>query len=736
MVALNESQRMTRRLSFRDVVENIDPCNEPIAKKPIAPPPGLSRSFSYSSTSHKDASHEMHHYATDCGSMVKTLDQRIRRSIDELWSDDHPKAEQPSSTHKRTSQQALTTEAAVPLKEVGARQLRKQHTIGANGWKHILYELHAPHRLDLHEHILKPRDEAVSAADWLRETDERRSRAKLSRDETEKRTRLSLSDAAVLNPSLDVQLDDDSDGSPVAHPPVKRPSLVRSLSRGSTVALTPIVDTRAHMECDMMESQMEAEPLPSAVVPIHVRNPALPSYDVQAYIESEWYRQAYGMHGQIEMENAYSPPSSPCGPSASSPPMMASPTMMPVGMEMVEMVAPMSPTTSCYAAMGGCFYDAMDGSSLGPMTTAPIGYPYPMYPQMMTGGMPMMAPLMGMHGMANLPAEMQQMREFYSPPSLPRGLSPNERDERRGAHSERSAVQHRPAPHGVSVALPLSAALAFEQDGSRRLQMQMMSMSSTKLAVTVSELSPHLGQLCTHLFGNYLVSKMASLPAAQAALHVALRGRVVELLKHAQGSRVMQAAIDAFPNAMAHELINELRSHVVEVSMSTNGSWGVVAAFKRAKPPFVVAELAAQLMTLSTCQNGSRVVQRVLPEAAAHGMQPELDAVWTALDACGSSHTTRLALDSHANYVVQIALRLGTTSAELRPLVHRLAQSIDTLARSKCGSNVAEVLVSVAPPEVLLEISQKLERSSDLEQHCFGRHVVTALNKRLMVATQ
>lgn len=728
MVALNESQRMTRRLSFRDVVENINPCHEPIAKKPVAPPPGLSRSFSYSSTSHKYAPHEMHHYAADCDSMVKTLDQRIRRSIDELWSDDHPKPEQPSSTHKRTSQQALTTEAAVPLKEVGPRLLRKQHTIGANGWKHILYELHAPHRLDLQEHILKTREDAVSAADWLRETDERRLRARLSRGETEKRTRLSLSDAALLNPSLDVQLeDDDSDDSPIDHE-VKRPSLLRSLSRGSSKALSPIMAAPEQMEHDV-----EALPPASAAVPIHVRNPALPSYDVQAYIESEWYRQVYGMHGQIEMENAYSPPSSPCGPSPSSPLIMASPTMMPVGM---EMVAPMSPMVSAYATMGGCVYDGMDGASLVPMATAPVGYPYPMYEQI-AGGMPMMAPLVGMH-----PSEpmvgMQQMGEFYSARSLPRGYThAAQRDERRSAHGGRSGVHHRPSPHGgASAALPPSVALAFEQEGSRKLQMQMMSMSSTKLAATVSELSPYLGELCTHLFGNYLVSKMASLPAAHAALHATLRGRVVELLKHAQGSRVMQAALDAFPDAMARELIEELRWHVVEVSMSTNGSWGVVAAFKRTKSPFVVHELAAQLLTLSTCQNGSRVVQRVLPEAAAHGMQLELEAVWTSLDACGSGHTTRLALDAYANYVVQIALRLGSTSSKLEPLIQRLVQSIDTLARSKCGSNVAEVLVNVAPPDMLLAISEKLEQSADLEQHCFGRHVVGALNKRLMAATQ
>ena len=56
-------------------------------------------------------------------------------------------------------------------------------------------------------------------------------------------------------------------------------------------------------------------------------------------------------------------------------------------------------------------------------------------------------------------------------------------------------------------------------------------------------LEPHLFELSKHTFGNYAVSKLATLPPTHPALTRALRGNVVELLQHPQGSRVVQAAM-------------------------------------------------------------------------------------------------------------------------------------------------------------------------------------------------
>merc|ERR1719502_7081 len=99
-------------------------------------------------------------------------------------------------------------------------------------------------------------------------------------------------------------------------------------------------------------------------------------------------------------------------------------------------------------------------------------------------------------------------------------------------------------------------AMAKEQEGSRTLQRALTGMSPVRLQEACAELGPHLGELATNLFGNYLVSSMASLPEAQPWIERALRGRVIELMMHAQGSRVVQAAVVALPSHAVQALVD------------------------------------------------------------------------------------------------------------------------------------------------------------------------------------
>merc|ERR1711972_410478 len=85
--------------------------------------------------------------------------------------------------------------------------------------------------------------------------------------------------------------------------------------------------------------------------------------------------------------------------------------------------------------------------------------------------------------------------------------------------------------------------LAVDKKGSRTLQDGLLKMSDTQLARAIDELSPHLLMLAKHPAANYVVSSLASLPLAHSALASTMRGHIVELLVHPQGSRVVQAVI-------------------------------------------------------------------------------------------------------------------------------------------------------------------------------------------------
>ena len=274
-------------------------------------------------------------------------------------------------------------------------------------------------------------------------------------------------------------------------------------------------------------------------------------------------------------------------------------------------------------------------------------------------------------------------------------------------------------------------AMAKEQEGSRTLQRALTGMSHghVRLQAACDELGPHLGELATNLFGNYLVSSMASLPEAQPWVENALRGRVVELMKHAQGSRVVQAALHSLPSKMAVALVDELQGHVATTATTINGSWSVCTAFKVTLAPFIVREIAGAISVLSTQQSGSRAVQKILPEAASHNVDTR--CVAAALIACGTDELTRLSIDQYGNYVVQIALRIALPSPR-EDLANLLLPVLLQLATSKAGSNVAEAVIGCATAEQLNAAVSLLHGCGiDLATHCFGKHVIAALDRRI-----
>ena len=126
-------------------------------------------------------------------------------------------------------------------------------------------------------------------------------------------------------------------------------------------------------------------------------------------------------------------------------------------------------------------------------------------------------------------------------------------------------------------------------------------------------------ELSKHTFGNYLVTQLLGLPAHLGfggALAGAIKGHVVDLVKHVHGSRVVQNALvlrgasDAVdgplhPNPAisdddAAALVAELDGRLLEVGLDTHGSWGVCAAFARTRAPFVLAQCAKHLGALAT----------------------------------------------------------------------------------------------------------------------------------------
>jgi len=258
-------------------------------------------------------------------------------------------------------------------------------------------------------------------------------------------------------------------------------------------------------------------------------------------------------------------------------------------------------------------------------------------------------------------------------------------------------------------------------------------MSDAQLQCACEELAPYLLELSTHQFGNYVVSKLAVRPQAQLPLFCALQGSVVRLLKHPQGSRVVQAAIAALPVQDAKTLVQELDRHVLECALDTHGSWGVCIGYKHTHAPFILEQMAKHMPALCTQQHGVRVVQQVLHEAAAVGM--DISPTCTALI---DGELSYLAAHPFGNYAVQAALR-HCSDAQREAMLSVLLPRLRALSGSKHGSNVAEMLLMRARAAQVEQVRNQIfepssasgEQLRELMASPFGNYVLQALLRLL-----
>lgn len=629
------------------------------------------RRYTLGSTTLKHIKNELQakeqHHEADLNA---SLDHELHRSISKLFDDDDAAAEADAS-----DQSSAADSPALLVKP----KLTRGYTVGVSGRNHLMWDIHATHQLDLHEALYsKPvkRDEPTgqNPLDWLVKLDNLRKTA---------------GKAGNQSPSSTISC--SSTSSPTDSPP--RP--------GSPVcAVANAAESDA--ERQSLGNSPGVETPPQIEKPTSLRRWATYERNVHTALQDAFNAQAPGLPqltagayqdplGAAEEQGALPPAPFDNGMGL---PMMPAPGVPPQWQMFQMQQQQLFHQQQIYQQQQQQLFhqqqllQQQQAQPFFPMTM-PVGFG-----GFSTEAPPMRAP---MHAHA-----------ASSPPHLPPARSPS---------------AQLPAGRLVDI--------AKQQEGSRALQRALASMSPVRLQEACAELGPYLGELATNLFGNYLVSSMASLPEAQPWVEKALRGRVVELMKHAQGSRVVQAALDALPSKAVHALVGELEGHVAATSMSVNGSWSVCAAFKVTRSPFIVREIAESMGRLATQHSGSRAVQKILPEAASHDVDTR--CVVAALVGGGAEELMRLANDQYGNYVVQIALRIAASDEALREqLVALLLPSLPQLSTSKAGSNVAEAVIGCASDEQLVSARTMLLGSGiDLATHCFGKHVMAALHRRV-----
>lgn len=617
----------------------------------------------------------------------------------------------------------------------------------------VSHELFATHKLDLHDQLFRTTDQpaadtnklaplpaSAGASAWL-EILSKRKAAKRDADTTS------------------TDSDSSSSSSPPRVPTVSRAtSMIDKPPAGWTPTLSTVVaalrlrklhERRTLAKVSSSPSAAEPSDAPSAAeiasaavedeAVVHVTSEDLnklvhPEFNLQAFVEECWIAQASTDLGRKEaiLLGAYDEPSAAMRTAAGSneiPIGHAIGVAMPDDYGAIEYYhGGVAQPSRAYATMRPgavpstayqpymATYVADGGAYPAAAAFAPGYEAYAVQPPQAWTPTPLQQPV---HPMMSAPVMSAQAMMW---PQHPQSVWPS-------AAAMAMAQPAAVAPMAGPSQWPSLAAMAVEQEGSRLLQQQLYAMAPAELAAAVNELAPHMPDLATNQFGNYLISAMAGLPAAHAAIHAALSGHVTRLMQHPQGSRVTQAAFERLPAPLASSLVQELAGHVGEVACGTHGSWSVVAAYNHTHAPFIVREIAADIHRLARLQNGSRVVQRVLLEAASNGA--DIARAVDALLAHGPPTLAAMAEDKFGNYVVQICLR-HATGAQQATLLGMLLPSFHALAVSKCGSNVAEVLVELSSDAQLEQVRTALgvQKAETLRSHAFGSYVMSALDGR------
>lgn len=264
---------------------------------------------------------------------------------------------------------------------------------------------------------------------------------------------------------------------------------------------------------------------------------------------------------------------------------------------------------------------------------------------------------------------------------------------------------------GLEWGLPAIKGHVFEfardQYGSRFIQQQLESPSVSpedKLAL-FEEVLPHGLELCSDVFGNYVVQKLlddnVGSPEQQKRLCIAaVKGSLLELSLHMYGCRVVQKVVEqmfgkgvrashpVLSTAEQNEMLLELKGSVMRCVQDQNGNHVIQKCIEQVRPveriAFILDDFVGELPTMATHPYGCRVVQRLLEYCGPSRVEPALQEL--------VSHVHRLVTDQYGNYVVQHVVQHGRRiyAAQRQALITAVRNNLVAYATHKFASNVVE----------------------------------------------
>ncbi|CBH14941.1 pumillio RNA binding protein, putative [Trypanosoma brucei gambiense DAL972] len=272
--------------------------------------------------------------------------------------------------------------------------------------------------------------------------------------------------------------------------------------------------------------------------------------------------------------------------------------------------------------------------------------------------------------------------------------------------------------------------LAKDQHGCRFLQRLLCDPEADcEIPRTImSEIVPHVAELMTDQYANFLVQKLFDIMPKDVRYNVACVAapKIAAIALTPHGTFSVQKMIETISSREELVIIREaLSKDVVRLVKDANGNHAIQKVLQRFEPDdkeFVYAAVAVDCITIAKNKQGCCVLQRCL-EYASPAQRSTL--VRHILECC-----LQIAEDPYGNYVLQYVISAGD-SKTIDTIAIAFLPHLVQLCMNKFSSNVMEkVLCRVSPlvQEMYVDTMCTPEVAARLIQDDFGNYVLqTAL---------
>lgn len=270
---------------------------------------------------------------------------------------------------------------------------------------------------------------------------------------------------------------------------------------------------------------------------------------------------------------------------------------------------------------------------------------------------------------------------------------------------------------------------AKDQNGCRFLQKKLDDKDPKEIELIFEEVFPHITELMTDPFGNYLCQKLVEHcnDTQKTSIIKSVSNDLVKISMNMHGTRAVQKLIECLTTPKQIKLvIRSLKSHVVALIKDLNGNHVIQKCLQKLVPKdkqFIYDAVAGRCVEVATHKHGCCVLQRCVDSAAPD--QKDL------LNKEIIHHALSLVQNPFGNYVVQYILDLGDAEVN-NQVIRKFLGSINVLSTNKFSSNVIEKCFRISNSVTRQEMINELACLQGLEavlQDSYGNYVIqTALS--------